>query len=250
LFNIKTAIAKARHAVNWRVYHELELPLDAIASSIERAGAHPWHINAIVYRGNRGEVCSAMDWIVRNIPRDRTIVETACGAGGNLIWLAQQGFTDLTGTDHLAPEIAAAKNLASLAQQNVTFEVFEGFVPAQGRVDVLLSLNSIYYAPLDMALFLKACRDRLASGGYLIFDMVDASFNAVPNNEYWTDDWHLPPSMRRPTQYQLRMSIDELAEHAKATGYWLVETLPGGKLPPRYVAVLQRAESDTAYGCG
>jgi SAM-dependent methyltransferase len=237
--------AKVRRAIGWPPYHELNLPMGAIEPIVRSTGAEPWFVWSIQNRRTRGETNSAMDWIVEHIPKDRLIFEVGCGCGANLVWLAQHGFHHLVGTDGSASAIAAAKQLADLTQQKVSVHVANGFVPAErsGKITVLLAINCIYYAPINMTEYLRACRDKLAPGGYVIFDMVDRSFDHLPNNQYMTDDWQLPEAKRRPTQYVVRMSPDDLMEKAGKAGFAMLRQLPGTKSPPRYVAVLQRIES-------
>jgi SAM-dependent methyltransferase len=219
--------------------------MDASEAIVRSTGAEPWFVWSIQNRRTRGETNSAMDWIVEHISKDRLIFEVGCGCGANLIWLAQHGFRNLVGTDHSASAIAAAKQLAVLAQQEISFHVAPGFVAAEGsgKITVLLAINCIYYAPINMAEYLKACRDKLVPGGYVIFDMVDRSYDRMPNNQYMTDDWRLPEAKRRPTQYVVRMSPGDLMENAAKAGFAMLGQLPGTKSPPRYVAVLQRIES-------
>ena len=61
-----------------------------------------------------------------------------------------------------------------------------------------------------MTEYLKACRDKLVPGGYVIFDMVDRSFDSMSNNQYMTDDWQLTEAKRRPSQYVVRISPNEM----------------------------------------
>jgi SAM-dependent methyltransferase len=235
---------KVRRAIGWPPYHELNLPMDAIEPIVRSTGAEPWFVWCIQNRRTRGETNSAMDWIVEHISRETLIFEVGCGCGANLIWLAQHGFHNLIGSDRSASAIAAAKQLADLAHQRISVHVDDGFIPAQGsgKITVLLAINCIYYAPINMTEYLKACHDKLAASGYVILDMVDQSFDRVPNNRYMTDDWRLPEAERRPTQYVVRMSPDDLMEKAANAGFAMVRQLHGTKSPPRYVAVLQRID--------
>jgi SAM-dependent methyltransferase len=248
MFGISPAdnrFARVRRAIGWPPYHELNLTMDAIEAIVRSTGAEPWFVWSIQNRRTRGETNSAMDWIVEHISKNQLIFEVGCGCGANLIWLAQHGFHNLVGTDGSASAIAAAKQLADLAQQKISVHVADGFAPAERseKITVLLAINCIYYAPINMAEYLKACRDKLAPSGYVIFDMVDRSFDRMPNNQYMTDDWRLPEAKRRPTQYVVRMSPDDLMENAAKAGFAMLGQLPGTKSPPRYVAVLQRIES-------
>jgi hypothetical protein len=90
-----------------------------------------------------------------------------------------------------------------------------------------------------MTEYLKACRDKLVPGGYVIFDMVDRSFDSMSNNQYMTDDWQLSEAKRRPSQYVVRISPNDLRDAAAKAGFTLRSQLRGTKVPPRYVAVLE-----------
>lgn len=233
-------LAKVRRVIGLPPYHELNIPMDAIETIVKSTGAEPWFVWSVQNRRTRGETNSAMDWIVRRISKDGLIFEVGCGCGANLIWLAQRGFRNLVGTDGSASAIAAAEQLADLARQKISVRTVGGFIPSEGNVTVLLAINCIYYAPIDMTAYLKACRDKLVPGGYVIFDMVDRSFDSMPNNQYMTDDWRLPEAKRRSSQYVVRMSPDELRDKAAKAGFAMSSQLTGTKVPPRYVAVLQK----------
>jgi SAM-dependent methyltransferase len=236
--------AKLRRAIGLPPYHELNIPIDAMEAIVKSTGAEPWFVWSVQDRRIRGETNSAMDWIVKHIQKDALIFEVGCGCGANLIWLAQHGFRNLVGTDRSASAIAAAKQLAELMQQKILVDVASGFVPSENllgnrKVDVLLAINCIYYAPIDMTEYLKACRDKLVPGGHVIFDMVDRSFDSTPNNQYMPADWQLPEAKRRPSQYVVRISPNDLRERAAKAGFTMLSQLRGTKVPPRYVAVLE-----------
>jgi len=238
-------LANARRSLGFAPYHELNLPLRAVESIVRSSGAEPWFVWAIQNRRIRGETNSAMDWVVEHIPTNKLIFEVGCGCGANLIWLAQQGYRNLIGTDRSPAAVSAARQLALLAHQPISVHIADGFVPPEmligaEKITTLLAIDCIYLAPFDMSQHLRLWRDRLAYDGYVIFDMVDRSFDHVPNNHYMTDDWGLPEGKRRPTQYVVRISPDELSEMAAEVGFKMVAKLPGTEVPPRYVAVLQR----------
>jgi hypothetical protein len=83
-------------------------------------------------------------------------------------------------------------------------------------------------------------RRLLRPGACVVVDVVVRAFDAIPDNEYMTDDWKLPRSQRRPTQYKIRMSRDQVVERARASGFQVGAFLPGTQIPPRFVAVLSR----------
>ena len=234
-------LARLRRSIGFPPYHELNLPMGTAEAIIRSTGAEPWFVWAIQNRRTRGETNSAMDWIVAHIAKDGLIFEVGCGCGANLIWLAQHGYPHLVGTDRSPAAIAAARQLADLARQEISVDVADGFVPTMENVTVLLAINCVYYAPLDMVEYLQSCRARIAEGGYVIFDMVDRSFDSMPNNQYMTDDWRLPEAQRRPSQYVVRMSPDDVRIKAAKAGFEMIDKLPGTEIPPRYVAVLRRS---------
>jgi SAM-dependent methyltransferase len=240
-------VANVRRSLGVPPYHELNIPFGAIESIVRSTGAEPWFVWAIQNRRIRGETNSAMDWIVEHIPKDKLIFEVGCGCGANLIWLAQRGYHNLVGTDRSSSAILAATQLADLAQRTISVHVADGFVPSEKligveKIAVLLAIDCIYLAQFDMTEHLRLWRDRLASGGCVIFDMVDQSFDRFPNNQYMTDDWGLPEEKRRSTQYVTRISPDELRKKAAKTGFEMIGKLAGTEVPPRYVAVLQRVD--------
>jgi 2-polyprenyl-3-methyl-5-hydroxy-6-metoxy-1,4-benzoquinol methylase len=115
-----------RWAVGWSLYHELDLPMDKVQSTMKSSDADQWHYGAIQDRRRRAEVKAAMDWIVNHVPKNKLIAEVGCGCGANLVWLARRGYHNLIGTDRSASAIEAAKGLA---ETPIVFRVDDGFVP-------------------------------------------------------------------------------------------------------------------------
>lgn len=107
---------------------------------------------------------------------------------------------------------------------------------------MILALNWTYLRTVafDFEGFLQLYRTHLNADGVILIDVVDRSFDGHPDNEYQTDDWHLPPEQRRPTQYKLRMSEDEVRQTAANGGFDVIARLPATELPPRSVYVLRR----------
>jgi hypothetical protein len=93
-----------------------------------------------------------------------------------------------------------------------------------------MALNSIYYAPFDMVAYLTACRGKLARNGHIVFDMVDRAFDQFP--------WHLPERERKPTQYVVRLSPQQLTQQAASAGLQATVHDLHTKRPPRYLAIL------------
>jgi hypothetical protein len=235
-------LEKVRRVVGLRYYHELDLPLDIADRIIRGTGAQEWFIWSIRDRARRGEAVAAMEWIAKNVDRRTAILETGCGCGANLIWLCQHGFVSLAGTDASPHAIAAATGLVNLARLPIEVAVDDGLNPklAIPKVGLLLALNWLYYAPqFDLSNFLSSYRTALQPSGFVVFDMVDAAFNHMPDNQYRTDDWHLPQGARRSTQYKIRLSQDDVRGASNTAGFDIVSIFPGTEIPPRLVWVLK-----------
>jgi hypothetical protein len=241
----KLGLGRLRKSPVLSHYHELNLPLDIVDSIIREAHAQEWFVWSIHNRGGRGEAVAAMDWIAANVERRIPILEVGCGCAANLIWLGQHGFVCLAGRDASTEAIVAARGLADLARLPMELAV-DDFLTSElpiPNIGLLLALNCLYYSPqFHLGRFLMCYHPALEDGGFVVFDMVDAMFNRVPNNQYLTNDWHLRASRRRPTQYAIRMTQNEVRDMADTAGYDVICMLPGTELPPRFVAVLKRRQ--------
>ena len=112
------------------------------------------------------------------------------------------------------------------------------------RIDLLIAIDWIYLCTVNVELypFLMRYKTAMNPGAHVLFDMVDSAFNAVPGNEYRTDDWHLALHQQRPTQYRLRMGKDEVISAITRAGFVLVEAFSGTEIPPRFVYVIKLAD--------
>ena len=233
---------RIRTRLGHRYYHELDLPYSMVDRIIRETGSQAWFSWSVRNRASRGEAVAAIDWIVNNVERHVSILETGCGCAANLIWLGQHGFTSLAGRDGSVEAIAAANKIADLAGLSINLAVDDGLAPRLPlpRVKLLLALNWLYYQPqFELCNFLMSYRKALEPGGFVLFDMVDAAYNHMPNNQDMTDDWHLPQEQRRPTQYKIRSTPEAVRGAAKAAGFSVISVTPGTRIPPRLVWVLK-----------
>jgi SAM-dependent methyltransferase len=238
---------RLRTSLGHRYYHELDLPYRAVDRIIEDAGGQEWFTWSIRNRTSRGEAVAAMDWIISNLDRNTPVFETGCGCAANLIWLGQHGFTSLAGRDASTEAIAAGARLADLAGLRIDLAVDDGLAPRLPipKAGLLLALNWLYYQPqFELLDFLRSYRHALMPGGVVVFDMVDTAFNHMPGNQDLTDDWRLPQKQRRPTQYKIRRTREEISEAASSGGFEVISTLSGTDVPPRLVWVLRSPGSD------
>lgn len=183
-----------------------------------------------------------MDWIVANCDRGVSIFETGCGAGANLIWLGQHGFHSLAGRDNNVQAVTAARRLGELAGLPIDLAVDDCLSPTLPlpKLGLLIALDWLYLSrEFQLNPFLNFYGTTLEPGGLVIFDMVHSIFNYYPNNRTRTDDWHLPSDQQRPTQYEVRMSEDEVRCAADMAGFDVINALPGTQVPPRFVWILK-----------
>ncbi len=219
----------------------ISIPMDVVDAIIAECGAHPWFGYIIRSRTERQELASASRWIVSNIGNRARIFETGCGCGSNLIWLGQRGYRNLSGVDISESAISAARRLSAFAKLRIAVEVGDSLDPQlqAHAIDILLALNWTYYLEdFDLGRFFRTYRPFLANGGKVILDMIDKSFDGTDNNQYHTADWDKPEVGRRPSEYKVRMSRDEVAAVAAESGLRVCVVLNGGSMPPRLVYII------------
>ncbi|MEQ1634055.1 MAG: methyltransferase domain-containing protein, partial [Planctomycetota bacterium] len=106
------------------------------------------------------------------LPTDRSarIAEVGCGFGHLLRFLAEQGFTELTGCD-LDADLAAATATRLSGRADVHHAEARSFLAsATGRFDLVLAYDILEHFDLDGALaFAAAARSSLRPGGTVVF---------------------------------------------------------------------------------
>lgn len=163
-------------------------------------------------------------------------------SGANLLWLAQQGFTRLQGADISAEVVALCRGLSRQTGASLDVWQDDGLAPTRPprRVDAILSVNWLYHIPgASMESFLRTYRPCLNTGGKIVCDVVDASYNRVTDNEFHTRDRHLPPLRRRPSEYTFRLSREEMENIAARHGFSIVRHTLLRARPQRAVYLLE-----------
>ncbi|MDR2744198.1 MAG: class I SAM-dependent methyltransferase [Desulfovibrio sp.] len=240
--------------------HDLGIPGEVVRRLVHDSGAESWHIHAITRRNFRRHACVACDWLASALPRDAAIFEIACGSGANLLWLAKKGFSRLHGIDMAPQAIQLSCGLARL--QGIVLNVWEDDAlspfseesrtdkpDAPLAFDGILSLTWLYHIPgADFGEFLQTWKPYLKQGGIIVFEMITRRYDSVPNNQYHSDDWQLPVSRRRPSEYRMRLDKGEVQRVAERCGYTHLRsmrlmTLITGK-PEREVHMLRRAPDE------
>lgn len=226
----------------WR--HKLHISASRVDALVSEYKASDWHAFAIKSRQWRWHVCIACSWIADYAPQSASVFEPGCGSGANLLWLAAQGFTKLSGADIDGDALRLSAALQS--EMHYPLMVWEDDCMQPSRLpqeqDVILSANWLYHVPgASLDGFLTTYMPCLSARGGIVLDVVDSSYNLVDGNAYHTKDKDKPESERRPSEYTFRMSVDDVAEVAAKHGLriWR-QTLAGGK-PLRRVFMLGRA---------
>lgn len=192
----------------------LKIDYPIVESAVRENHAQEWFIYAHKDWDKRYHVKRPLAWIADHVSNQSRILETGCGVGINLLWLYEQGFSNLAGLDHDPSAIAAAHEIAEKSGYDISYDVDDGIDPASlsGRVfEVIIALNWLYHVPgLDLKNLLARYHSFLSADGYLIFDCVDSSYNRTRNNEFNTSDWKKPCTQRRPSEYTIRFSRSQV----------------------------------------
>ena len=110
----------------------------------------------------------------------------------------------MAGGDISVEAIIAGQKLVALAGLSVNLKQDNSLDPRHPLLptDLLLAMDWTYLvSEFRLDQFLERYKPALQAGSLVIFDMVDSMFNTMPDNEYKTDDWLLPPASRQPSQY-------------------------------------------------
>lgn len=222
----------------------IRLPQAAIDAAVDRHGAHPWFKYVSAQRGTRWDVVQPCAWVARNVPRTAPVLSVGTGAGMNLLWYAQNGYASLAGTDIDARAIAAGQELAALAGAPIRYAVEDAMAPRafQGeRFGVIEALNCTMYMPqFTLEKLLDRYLPLLAEDGVLLFDFIDAAFDAMPGNQYLSSDAGLPEAQRRPSEYLHRFTPAQVEQTLAAFGLRVRQTFTVPQAIPRHVYAVSR----------
>src|SRR5262245_16764364 len=180
--------------MNWRgvkaaLFRQIDIALPAtlVRDVISRHGAQEWFIYAHVERSKRKHAWWPSLWLAARLTQSARILETGCGCGLNLIWFGQRGFKHLYGFDLDSKAIAAGHELFAAANLQAKLWTDDGLSPAfipPERFDAIIALNWTYHVErFDLVQFLETYRQSLTRNGYLVIDLVDSSYDLVPNNQ-------------------------------------------------------------------
>jgi len=218
-----------------------------LSTIVDRNNAQPWFKYAHFSRNVFQIVWESSFWLAWRLPSTARILETGCGCALNLIWFGQQGFRSLHGFDNDQTSIAAAKELCAAISMPAALWEDDGLRPSQlphEQYDAIIALNWVYLVPgFDLVEFLRYYRTHLTPRGYLVLDVIDSSYNQMPNSEYSTQDFSKPESERRPTEYVNRYSRQQVLKSAEVAGLRVLDTIintHSGIYAPKHVYILGR----------
>lgn len=215
--------------------------LELLSACVDRYEGQQWYKYA--YKGfeKRKHVYWGYEWIKENIHKDASILEVACGAGGMLYHLHENGYENLAGYDIDERAIKAALDMNRITQGKLEFYVDNAISPQiKSQYDVIVWVNGMYHLPgFDLHDFFDKHILMLKDKGYFVFDMVDIKYNEVPQNEYRTDCWN-KEGEKLPSEYKLRMAKDEIAAVASEYEAKLIECFDVNETVPRKVYIVER----------
>lgn len=215
----------------------------AVGRILNRHGVHKWFFYAYTDWKTRWHVWRGIYWAIRNIPTEVKTLETGCGCGWNLLWLAANGFSALYGYDIDAAAVAAGRELAAGCGLPIVLWQDDGLAPhrEEGDFGLILALNWTYHvAEFGLSSFLTTFSSFLADGGCLIIDVIDKGYDRYPLNAYLTSDWEKPEKERRGTEYLHRYSSQEVYHLAASCGYQVVFAQTRAEVIPRSLFILRK----------
>lgn len=189
---------------------------------------HAWFGTALETWHWRWQAYAPICWIIKNVSKDSSILETGCGCCWNSMYLAGKRFYNLSAFDLSENHIMAAREICCFYGYKIKTWVGDGLfpdltIPKNMKFDVIMSLSWFYYLKqFDLKLYLKNHQPFLNEKGLFVFDFISDSYNNIPNNEYCTWTWESPSEKRLPSEYQQRHSKKEIYEAANSCGMQVI----------------------------
>jgi len=164
----------------------------------------------------------AYGWYLRGwLParRDAAIADLACGSGRLLYWLKSRGYTNLYGVDIAPDQVALARQVANVDQEDVLSWLAE----RPERFDLLIGLDIIEHFARDEALrFLELAYTALKPGGRLVLQTLnaDSPFGLQVRYGDITHEW--------------AYNVNQLARLLRRVGFVAIEAREQGPVPWGY----------------
>lgn len=223
---------------------ELTIPPHIVFPILDHFQVQPWFKYIYAERASRWDVWKTCMWVANNLPKNVPVLEVGCGVGFNLIWLAENGFTELYGTDIDEKAILSGQEMARQQNYPIKFWVDDGYNPARAPekpLGAILCLNWTYLSEeFNFEKLVQRYSSMLAPGGVMVIDNIDAAYNYVPNNQYLTSDWPKPVDQRKPSEYKVRMADKDIREIFDRNGFSVLGMITEQQLIPKNVYMAQK----------
>jgi hypothetical protein len=226
--------------------HDLRLKLSSkvVKTSLTNYKTPPWFQYIFDERVSRWDVCIPSLWIVENIIPDKNILENGCGVGFNLMWLEKQGFQHLSGFDIDPAVINAGIEISQKSNLTINLWVDDGLAPRSlpnTDYSVIMALNWTFLIDgFSLSNYIETYLPYLENYGVLIFDVIDAEFNKLEDNQYLSSDLNKPANERRPSEYKVRLSEDEVRSITAKHGLMIVQIIAEEQKIPKKVYIVGR----------
>lgn len=240
-----------QNAFTYNSEKDRSLPsLGLLSSCVKKNSAQSWYEYAFREFETRKYAYYAYKWIKNNVRPENKVLEVACGGGGMLYHLYRDGFSNLYGYDYDENAIDVGGDVISTMQENINFYVDDAYNPQiKGMYDTIVWINGMYHLDhFSLDDFFDKHVRMVGDNGYFIFDMIDSSFNNIPQNEYCTQDWN-KEGEKRPSEYKIRMSKDEVIQVAKKYNASLVKVYDIQDIIPRKVYIFTRKQPNICLLC-
>lgn len=225
------------NANQWRVAYQRPTgePLD-VEAILKQHRVQPWHAYSLNSRPERWDNATAWQWLAQLLPQQAAVLDVGCGVGGNLQWLFERGFTDLSGCDLDRKAVRAARELADGTNSPAHFWVDNGcrlLATPQRRYDALVAMNWVSLVDgFELSTFLKRVRSLLTDTGVFVIDYIDRDFDRNPNHRYLSSDVNKPEAERAESEYRTRFSATEIRNELQRYGFEVCEeTRIDGPIP-------------------
>ncbi|MFT4514085.1 MAG: glycosyltransferase involved in cell wall biosynthesis [Planctomycetota bacterium] len=216
----------------------------AVLRATQRNGTQAWHAYSHQNRAERWDLTEPYSWLADRIASDGPLLDVGCGIASNLIYMAEQGLSNLMGFDFDATAIASMHELQSLHDTPPRVWVDNGLNPdgiPDQKFAAITSVNwTFLVAEFSLPRFFDTYVPLLQNNGYLVLDAIDASFDQHPKNNWLSSDWNKPEHERRPSEYKHRYSRQDIVQAASVHGLQVVCEFRREEVIPRSVYILQR----------
>jgi hypothetical protein len=223
---------------------QLQLSSEDVGNTLIKYETPSWFEYIFRDRLNRWDVCLPTLWIVENISFDKQILETGCGVGFNLMWLAEQGFKNLNGFDIDPKTINAGTEIANNAHLPINLWIDNGLIPnliPNISYSIIIALNwTFLIEKFSLDEFIKTYIPYLDEKGAFIFDVIDATFNQMPDNLYRSSDLGKPIEERQLSEYKIRLSEKEVLSILNKHGLKIIQTIKEEQKIPKTIYIASR----------